>query len=115
MNHKINQFNIVISTLDSFLAEHEPNNQKEIDLLVIDVQGFEHEVLKGSTFSLTRTNAVYTEVTFDPSCGIYNGITPGQVIYDGLTSLGFTPILETYRPFGNSGHGNLLFIKHKAD
>ena len=56
---------IRLETLDSFVAEH---GVHQVDLLKIDVEGYELEVLKGASAALERgaVRYVYAECVFAP-------------------------------------------------
>ena len=54
-------------TLDTILAQ---TDIRSIDLMKIDVQGFEDRVIKGARDALTRTACVFMEVSFRP---LYHG------------------------------------------
>lgn len=53
---------VVVETLDNFIAK---NKIKLIDLLKIDVEGFEHLVLKGAAKTLAKTNFLFIEITVE--------------------------------------------------
>ena len=55
--------------------------ESTIDLIKIDVQGLEHLVIKGGAKTLSRTKAVFTEVSFRP---IYVG---SSMLFDIAASL----------------------------
>jgi len=50
-----------VTTLDKLVASHQIQT---VDLLKIDVEGFEFEVLRGATLTLPKTRAVIIEVSF---------------------------------------------------
>jgi FkbM family methyltransferase len=62
-----NQLECQVRTLDEVAAQH---GIAAIDLLKIDVEGFEFEVLEGARKSLAKTEAVVVEVSLvrNPSC-----------------------------------------------
>jgi FkbM family methyltransferase len=55
----VNEIQVPVTTLDAVLSE-----EVAIDLLKIDVQGFERSVLTGATKALKRTRALLIEVNF---------------------------------------------------
>lgn len=61
------------ATLDSFT-----NNLSVIDLLKIDVEGYEAEVLKGALQTLPKTRVIYIE--FISSVLIRKGVSPDNII-----------------------------------
>lgn len=111
LDRQIVTFNVAVTTLDQFMGEHCKTENLAIDLIVLDVQGFELEVLKGSFVTLANTNALYIELTSDPNNGIYNSMPSADSIFKFLRRQGFKPVPETFRPYGVSGHGNMLFLK----
>jgi FkbM family methyltransferase len=91
---------VKVVTLDSL-----PIEKEKYDMLVMDVQGYEGEVLKGATETLKHINIVYTEVN--------NGET-----YIGNTLIGemdellsdFTRV-EIYWPSPNWTWGDAIYIR----
>ncbi len=53
---------VVVGTLDNFIVK---NNVKSVDLLKIDVEGFEHLVLKGAIKTLPKTKYLFIEITVE--------------------------------------------------
>jgi methyltransferase, FkbM family len=80
---RTSQIEVEVTTLDRLLQDW---RQPQIDLLKLDVQGFEMEVLKGAAESLRVTRHVLLETSFAP---LYEGepTFPEYVRY--LHSLGF--------------------------
>jgi FkbM family methyltransferase len=76
---------VTITTLDDFCAER---NIQTIDLLKLDVQGFELEVLHGGRGLLEdeRIPLIYTEVSFETH---YAGQTTFSQLHPKLTQWGF--------------------------
>lgn len=79
------QVHISITTLDAFAAEHKVGI---IDLLKIDVQGYELEVLKGASLMLSsgRIRVIVLEVNFAP---LYERQASFEEISTFLQSNGF--------------------------
>jgi FkbM family methyltransferase len=74
-----------------------------IDLIKIDVQGLEHLVIKGGAETLSRTRAVFTEVSFRPH---YLGSSVFSDVYQLLSAHGFMMI--DLEPGFKSKSGELL-------
>lgn len=53
---------VIVDTLDRFVVK---NKIKTIDLLKIDVEGFENLVLKGATKTLSKTKYLFMEITIE--------------------------------------------------
>lgn len=81
----VESVDVPVTTLDSFVSE---NHIESIDLLKLDVQGFESEVLRGARTLLeeARIALIYTEVTFETH---YTGQTTFARLHDMLTKAGF--------------------------
>lgn len=80
-NHK-NEISVQADTIDNILNHHD----KCIDLLKIDVEGFELMVLKGADKTLTRTKFIYFEL-WDELTSRFEYV--GSEIIDLLYSKGF--------------------------
>ena len=52
---------VAVVSIDDFLIEHKI---EKIDILKIDVQGYEKKVLKGSKKSLCKINCIIVEISF---------------------------------------------------
>lgn len=82
-------------------------NRNDFDLLMLDVQGFEGEVLKGSTETLRHINVIYTEVNRGQTYA-------GNIEIDEMDSLlegyGFKRV-ETHWPSPNWTWGDAVYIK----
>jgi FkbM family methyltransferase len=87
-------------TLDDIVATC---NATEIDLLKIDVQGFEDRVLKGATRVLAMTKIVFIEVSFRP---LYEGSCTFFDVHTHLVDHGF--VLINLEPGYRSRAGELL-------
>src|SRR5262249_47922467 len=84
MPHGFDQYindGVVLTTLDK-LVPHEWT----IDLMKMDVQGYEGRAIRGGKDTLRRTRALIIEVLF---CQHYEGQSSGKEIDDLLTGLGF--------------------------
>jgi FkbM family methyltransferase len=94
-------FTVEVTTLDTYY-----DGEATIDVLQIDVQGAELLVLQGATSVLSRTKAVFIEVSTRPD--LYSGSTTTDVVTAFLSERGFSLQL-----LGNdtNGTGNALFVK----
>lgn len=83
-----------IRKLDTIVAE--ANDLGTIDLLKIDVQGFEDQVLAGAAHTLARTLSVFIEASFRP---LYVGSAVFSDVYDLMIAHGFhlTDVEPAYR------------------
>jgi FkbM family methyltransferase len=95
-------------TLDAILSGTE---LRTIDLLKIDVQGFEDRVIMGAHDALARTACVFVEVSFRP---LYHGSAIFSDIYEMLYERGL--ILAALEPgfatsTGELLQANALFVK----
>src|SRR5581483_4361453 len=75
------QISTKVVPLDDVLHDDEP-----IDLIKIDVQGFEHSVLRGALKTLQRTRALLVETNFTSH---YCGDGSFGTLFNHLTELGF--------------------------
>jgi FkbM family methyltransferase len=95
---------VVVKTLDSALAEIIAPN--EILMLKLDVQGFEHFVLRGATAIMSQVRAIECELSF---VSLYEGQVLFPDMLEFLDNLGFTPV--GFSPvFTHPVSGNLLQI-----
>jgi FkbM family methyltransferase len=83
-----------IKTLDEF-------NIQDSNLLVLDVQGFEMEVLKGSTETLKRIDHIFCEIN---GVEMYEGCPTLSELCEFLSQHGFT-LREDWWTDGNWGDG----------
>jgi FkbM family methyltransferase len=92
--------NVRVRTLDALCAEH---GFGEVDLLKIDVQGYEEQVLRGGPVTLAHTRRLIIEVEYVP---VYEGQTLVDGIRAAVESAGFDYVCNVteYR----SAEGTLL-------
>lgn len=91
-------------TLDSWA---ENNNIKNVDLLWLDMQGFELNMLKASTIILPTVKVIHTEISITET---YQGV-PTYLEYESfLKSVGFEPIIKAIP--NDYDMGNVLFVKN---
>jgi FkbM family methyltransferase len=93
-------FQIETVTLDDFLGE------KSLDVLWVDIQGAEAKLLKGATKTLSRTRAIFIEVS--EKANLYAGSAPMVEINSLLNQNGFSLVGLGY-DFNLTG--NALYIK----
>lgn len=104
---------VPVTTLDAYCNE---NQIESIDLLKLDVQGFEAAVLGGAGTLLQeqRIALVYTEVTFEMH---YAGQTTFPQLYATLTEWGFE-FVDAYGQTRRSNHSirwcDMLFVNPAA-
>lgn len=100
---------IRLETLDAFASE---NGIESIDLLKIDVEGYELQVLRGAAGMLTRgaVRHVYAECVFAPDPVFSH--TDFFELHRMLTGLGFCFVAsyaESFRLAGGCAMGNVLY------
>jgi len=99
------KINVVARTLDTWADE---NNIEKVDMLWLDMQGFELQMLKASEIILNMVSVIHTEVSTRET---YKGVP----LYDDLRSFleakGFSVKIEAL-PTGWD-MGNVLFVKDK--
>lgn len=107
-NDNIQSIFVEVDTLDSIV-----NNQK-VNLLKIDVEGFEYQVLKGAS-EVLRSDSLKAIIIELNGSGLHYGITDNQ-INDYLISFGFNAY--SYNPFNrninltNLGENeNLIYLR----
>jgi FkbM family methyltransferase len=93
-------FEIETVTLDDYLEG------KSLDVLWVDIQGAEGKLLKGATNTLSRTKAIFIEVS--ERANLYDGSAPMIEINEVLNKNGFTLVSLGY-DFNLTG--NALFVK----
>lgn len=98
---EVDAIEVDVITLDS----HVPLEDVDIDLLWMDVQGFEKHVLEGATQLLRRTRAVYTELNTDERT--YTGAVVVKELYDFLERHGFSVACEEL----GDEQGSAFFLK----
>ncbi len=81
-------------------------NVTETVMLIIDVQGAELQVLKGSTITLKKTALIKVEVS---TVAYYEGQTYQNEITDFLRGYGFIPVSK--RISKKIGQGDAIFLK----
>ncbi|MBL7683264.1 MAG: FkbM family methyltransferase [Flavipsychrobacter sp.] len=100
-------FNEVIDvrtiTLDDWALQ---NNIQQVDMLWLDMQGFEMQMLKSSKKILQNVKVIHTEVSVKDT---YKGVALYPELRDWLKSIGFTIQLECI-PQGFD-MGNVLFVR----
>lgn len=87
-----------------------PIEKEKYDMLVMDVQGYEGEVLKGAEQTLQHINIIYTEVNRGQT---YNGNMEIDELDEFLWSEGFVRV-ETFWPSPNLTWGDAVYIKRKT-
>ncbi len=98
MNQVIETGNVEMKTLDEICCD-----LQKIDLLKIDVEGYELEVLKGGTHTIQKTNKILLEIleSLSDNFNCYS-----HDIYKFLNKRGF-------KLLKNLGNGNFLFERAK--
>ena len=93
------KFSVEAITLDEVLQD------TDIDILQIDVQGAELLVLEGGAAALTRTKAIFTEISISPD--LYDGAVVFSQLDEKLQGSGFNLAL-----MGTDMHltGNALYL-----
>jgi FkbM family methyltransferase len=86
----VKETEVSIKTIDSYCRE---NQIRKINLLKCDTQGFELEVLRGSSEMLEHVQFVFLEVNFTE---VYKGLPSFFDIFDYLTSRGME-LVKFYR------------------
>jgi len=109
----VEQIPIQVETLDAYCRD---TKVEYVDLLKMDVQGFELRVLHGATEFLAgrKIGVIYTEVLFEP---LYEGQPPWPELYSVLTHHGFQ-LIGLYAPTRSSRHAirwcDILFLNPEA-
>lgn len=99
------EIEVTTITLDE-LEGSQLNLPEEIFLLVMDLQGAEFEVLKGSVRTLEKTQAIHIEVS---TIELYKGQRLFEDIHTFLTTRGFT--LVTHDLSENDLSGDALYVR----
>lgn len=86
-----------IQSLDEFIRE---NNIKQIDLLKIDTEGFEHKVLLGAKNALAITRYIFIEITLENNSN-YTLSSLMSLLY----SKNYNFNLVSFRNFGDTSEG----------
>lgn len=94
------------TTIDNFINKN--NINKNINALVLDIQGVELKALKGSKELLKNITIIYTEVNIDDT---YKDCDKINDIDDFLNIYGFKRVYTNI--FKNSTYGDALYIKNK--
>lgn len=84
-----------------------PFEREDYDMLLMDVQGYEGEVLKGAVETLKHINVIYTECNRGQT---YAGNMEIEQMDEFLKPFGFSRV-ETYWPSPNWTWGDCVFIK----
>ncbi len=90
-------------TLDTWAAN---NKIEKVDLLWLDMQGFELNMLKASTKILPTVKVIHTEISVTET---YKGVPTYETYKSFLQSIGFTVLIEAI-PKGWD-MGNVLFVR----
>jgi len=100
------QMNVNVSTLDA-----EMSDVAAIDLLKIDVQGFERQVLKGAAATLTRTRALLIEVNFISHYAGDDTFTTLPALITGEYGFTYWNMSEPYRDLEGRGlWADMVFV-----
>ena len=101
----IDKITVTTSTLDNWAKE---NNIKKVDMLWLDMQGYELNMLKASEFILDSVYVIHTEVSTRET---YKDVAQYNDYRSFLESKGFSMQIEAI-PKGWD-MGNVLFVKKK--
>lgn len=91
--------------LDDFIDEEKI---EFIDLMWLDLQGYESFVLKSSPKTLTKTNYIYSEVSVIDT---YENVVRYKEFDDLMNSLGFNKIWDDLKSRPNTDMANSLYKK----
>jgi FkbM family methyltransferase len=97
---------IEVLSLDSFF---EMWDLKRVDLLWMDLQGFEPFVLRASINALSRVKMIHTEVSFTET---YEGVELFPSLNSFMTNVGFK-LVEVNKDFADMG--NALYLNNFSD
>jgi FkbM family methyltransferase len=95
-------------TLDDWAQQH---RIPQVDLLWLDMQGFELDVLKAAPKLLESVSAIYTEVSFIES---YAGQAQYPEVKAWLESIGFVIIGRDFPDDTTKFFGNALFVRRSS-
>ena len=95
--------NVPVYTLDDYLEQNEIDH---VDLMKIDVEGFEPNVIKGATDSIKRGKIRAVLCEFNPAWLAANQSSFAS-LYDLLTAAGFVP--RYGKPDSQDTLQNILF------
>ncbi len=98
------QIQVDALTLDSWA---EINNIKNVDLLWLDMQGFELNMLKASTIILPTVKVIHTEVSITET---YKGVTTYEEYESYLKAIGFEVLIKAIPKHWDMG--NVLFVRN---
>ena len=82
---------------------------KDTDLMVVDTQGYELEVLRGSTNVLPRVKSIDLEVTINSASGFYENNPSEKACTKFLNTYGYEPDISVSSFWGQAKHGRLLY------
>jgi FkbM family methyltransferase len=94
---------VVTSTLDAWA---EKNNIKNVDLLWLDMQGFELNMLKASRVILPTVKVIHTEISVTET---YKGVPSYETYRTFLEGIGFVAKTVAIPPMWDMG--NVLFVR----
>ena len=100
------KFNKIEQVEVTTLNEYFENKLFNYNLLTLDVQGYELEVLKGSTDILLKVDYILCEVN---QAELYKGCPMVENIDDFLSSYGFTRKITSW--WGDQTWGDALYVK----
>lgn len=98
---------VLTDTIDSWALKQEISH---IDVLWLDVQGYEYAVLKASPNMLSTVSVIYTEVAFIEA---YAGQPSMQTMIDFLLAHNFEIIGRDFSETSSRFFGNLLCVKKR--
>lgn len=96
---------VPIATLDSWGAQHKVS---AIDLLWLDMQGYELRMLQASSTLLKTVKAIYLEVSF---VGLYDGQPNYKEVKTWLESQGFELVARDFEIPARNLEGNAFFVR----
>jgi FkbM family methyltransferase len=93
----VNKIDVPVITLDSYFSKVENHGVAEIDLIKIDTEGFEYEVLKGSTQTILNMSPKFIQIEFNT-----HQLHRGHTLYEISKMLSNYEIFQLL-PFGKGG------------